>query len=72
MLQELMAELDVTAADTLMVGDTSHDLEMAAAAWVAAVAVTYGAHPREALHALTPLALVDSSEELALWLQANA
>ena len=71
MLQELMAELDVTADDTLMIGDTSHDLQMAAAAGVAAVAVTYGAHPREALHALMPLALVDSSEELALWLQAN-
>jgi phosphoglycolate phosphatase len=72
MLHELMEELDAAPASTLMIGDTSHDLQMAAAAGVAAIAVGYGAHPREALRALAPLALVDSSEELARWLQANA
>ncbi|MCU0897180.1 MAG: HAD-IA family hydrolase [Burkholderiales bacterium] len=72
MLHELMEELDGAPETTLMIGDTSHDLRMAAAAGVPALAVTYGAHPHETLRALAPLALVASSEELAKWLQANA
>jgi len=72
MLLELMAELDAEPARTLMIGDTSHDLQMAAAAGVAAVAVSYGAHRGEALAALDPLALVHSTAELAAWLATNA
>jgi phosphoglycolate phosphatase len=72
MLLALMAALDADPARTLMVGDTSHDLQMAAAAGVAAVAVSYGAHPGASLAALAPLALVDSTTELAAWLAANA
>ena len=72
MLLELMAELDTDPALTLMIGDTSHDLQMAANAGVAAVAVSYGAHPGDALAALDPLALVHSTAELAAWLAANA
>lgn len=72
MLLELMEELDARPERTLMVGDTSHDLAMAAAAGVAAVAVSYGAHPRAALAGHAPLALLDSSAELARWLDANA
>ena len=49
MLLELMAELQLGAADMLMIGDTSHDLGMAKSAGVDAVAVTYGAHPEESL-----------------------
>ena len=45
MLLELMDELAAAApASALMIGDTSHDLEMARSAGVDAVAVTYGAH----------------------------
>jgi phosphoglycolate phosphatase len=72
MLLELMAELGADPGRTLMIGDTSHDLHMAAAAGVAAVAVSYGAHAGEALAALDPLALVHSTAELAAWLAANA
>lgn len=72
MLLELMAELDTDPALTLMIGDTSHDLQMAANAGVAAVAVSYGAHAGDALAALEPLALVHSTAELAAWLAANA
>jgi len=72
MLHELMEELDVAADRTVMIGDTSHDLLMASNAGVAAVAVSYGAHPRESLAALQPLALIDSTTELAAWLAANA
>jgi phosphoglycolate phosphatase len=55
-----------------MVGDTSHDVQMAHNARVAAVAVTYGAHPRSGLEALLPLGCVDTVEELAAWLKQNA
>jgi phosphoglycolate phosphatase len=72
MLLALMETLDAAPGRTLMVGDTSHDLQMAAAAGVAAVAVSYGAHPGASLAAFAPLALVDSTAELAAWLAANA
>jgi phosphoglycolate phosphatase len=72
MLLELMAQLEIDPGRTLMIGDTSHDLNMAAAAGVAAVAVSYGAHAGGALAALGPLALVHSTAELAAWLAANA
>ena len=58
MLLELMAELALEKHELLMIGDTSHDLGMARNAGVDAVAVTYGAHPPESLHALAPRACV--------------
>ena len=72
MLLELMDELATTPDRTLMIGDTAHDLVMAANAGVAAVAVGYGAHPPEQLEALGPLALANSTAELAAWLDAHA
>lgn len=72
MLNELLAELDVSASAALMIGDTSHDLEMARDATVDAVAVTYGAHPESALRAHAPLACVDSVAALNRWLTQNA
>jgi phosphoglycolate phosphatase len=72
MLIELMDELGATTERTLMIGDTAHDLLMAANAGVAAVAVGYGAHPVEELVALGPLALARSTAELAAWLDENA
>lgn len=71
MLLELMSELGVGPARTLMIGDTTHDLEMARAAGVAAVAVTHGAHPRADLARHSHLAMVDSTFELAQWLRSN-
>lgn len=72
MLIELMEELGANRAATLMIGDTVHDLRMAAAAGVAAVAVSHGAHPKPSLVAQQPLACVDNTEELAQWLARNA
>lgn len=72
MLHELMAELDATVEATLMIGDTTHDLNMAKNAGVAAVGVTHGAHPAEELLALMPLACVNSTAELDQWLLQNA
>ena len=67
MLHELAAELRVRPEAMLMVGDTTHDLQMAAAAGSAAIAVSYGAHPRAELERLQPLAICDSVAALRGW-----
>jgi phosphoglycolate phosphatase len=72
MLHYLMDRLAVDAGSTLMIGDTTHDLELARAAGAEAVAVAYGAHPPEGLARLSPRATVHSVTELRAWLTANA
>jgi len=72
MLQELMQVLEAPRERALMIGDTSHDVQMAAAAGVDAVAVCYGAHAGVDLRALEPRACVDTVEELRRWLASNA
>jgi len=68
MLQDLAGLLQTAPHRMMMVGDTTHDLQMAEAAGVAAVAVTHGAHPASLLREAGPLALLDSLEELQRWL----
>ncbi len=72
MLQAVIESLTATPACTLMIGDTTHDLEMAQAAGVAALAVTYGAHDREALLQKQPLAIMDTPPALRAWLAQHA
>jgi len=72
MLLEIMDELGVPQAKTLMIGDTSHDLQMASNAGVSSVGVSYGAHPRGGLLELSPLACADSFGELSRWLSDHA
>lgn len=72
MLQELMAEFDVAPERLLMIGDTTHDLQMAVNAGCASVGVSYGAHEPDAFHALQPLAVAHSVRELHDWLLHNA
>jgi phosphoglycolate phosphatase len=72
MLLELMDELGMQPAQVLMIGDTTHDLQMAINAGVDAVGVSYGAHPEEQLRALNPLALLGDFHGLRAWLKANA
>ena len=64
MLRDICDELGVDAGETLMVGDTVYDLGMARAAGAGAIAVTYGAHPRDELESRAPLAVVDTVAEL--------
>jgi phosphoglycolate phosphatase len=72
MLRELMAELGVPAERTLMVGDTTHDLQLAANAGAASVGVSYGAHEPAGFAALGPLHVAHSVEDLSAWLLAHA
>ena len=72
MLLELMKETGHSRNQTLMIGDTSHDLEMARAAEVDSLAVTYGAHPEDGLRAFSPTGCVATVRELKAWLTQNA
>jgi phosphoglycolate phosphatase len=71
MLLELMEELDADPKGVLMIGDTSHDMEMARAAGVDGLAVTYGAHPEIELRACAARGCVESVEALGRWLSEN-
>ena len=68
MLRDLSETLQVPPARMVMIGDTTHDVGMAKAAGAACVAVLYGAHEPDALHASGADAVVGSVAELAGWL----
>jgi phosphoglycolate phosphatase len=68
MLQELTRELGQDMRRTVMVGDTTHDLQMAVNAGAAGIAVEFGAHPVEQLRALNPVFVAASIGELHQWL----
>jgi phosphoglycolate phosphatase len=68
MLLELMAELGVAPDRTLMIGDTTHDLQMAVNAGVAAVGVSFGAHDHDSFSALNPLHVAHDTSDLHAWL----
>jgi phosphoglycolate phosphatase len=72
MLEYLMRVLDADHTATLMIGDTTHDMEMAKNASVARLAVAYGAHCREELLHYAPLACLDAFSELRAWLRQHA
>jgi phosphoglycolate phosphatase len=71
MLQQLMSEFGVDPARTLMIGDTSHDLQLAINAGTASVAVSYGAHEADAFSRLAPLHVAHSTTDLHDWLLAH-
>jgi phosphoglycolate phosphatase len=72
MLFELMDELAVSVERTLMVGDTTHDVQLALNAGVDVLAVSFGAHPADQLRALNPLGLMNDVGQLRTWLKDNA
>ena len=71
MMHELMAELGTTAQRTLMVGDTTHDLQMALNAGCPSLGVSYGAHTPDAFAALKPLHIAHSVQDMHDWLLEN-
>lgn len=72
MLQELTRELGQDMRRTVMIGDTTHDLLMASNAGAAGVAVQYGAHPLEQLHACEHVYSAATVAQLHGWLTENA
>lgn len=71
MLHELMAEFDVPPERLLMIGDTSHDLQMARNAGCASVGVAYGAHDGASLVQYAPLHVAASVSDLHHWILKN-
>ncbi len=72
MLLELMAQFQVAPERTLMIGDTTHDLLMAARAGCASVGVSYGAHDSAAFADLSPKFVAHSVAELHRWMHDHA
>lgn len=72
MLLELMTQFGTEKRRTLMVGDTTHDLQLALNAGCACVAVSYGAHEPESFDRLKPLFVAHSVPQLKQWLLENA
>jgi phosphoglycolate phosphatase len=72
MLQQLMREFGTEPGRTLMIGDTTHDLQMAANAGCARVGVSYGAHESGEFNTLEPLYVAHSVRDLHGWLLHNA
>ena len=72
MLYRLLEELDVAPEKALMIGDTTHDMQMARAAGMDRLAVAHGAHDACELLEYEPLACVQDCGELARWLAENA
>jgi phosphoglycolate phosphatase len=72
MLHELMSEFGVKPERTLMIGDTTHDLQMALNAGCASVGVSYGAHEPSAFEQLKPRVVAHSVQELQRWLLDHA
>jgi phosphoglycolate phosphatase len=72
MLLELMDEFGVEPSRTLMIGDTTHDLQLAANAGVASIGVSYGAHDHGAFSAFAPLHVAHSVSQLHDWLVRHA
>ncbi|SHE65513.1 phosphoglycolate phosphatase [Microbulbifer donghaiensis] len=67
MLRELLVETGRAVDDAVMVGDTVYDLEMAAAAGMASIGVSYGVHTPERLETLRPRVIIDHFSELLRW-----
>lgn len=68
MLQQIMQTLAVEPAQTLMIGDTEYDMQLARNARAHPVAVSYGVHERSRLQLHNPLTCLDRMSDLNPWL----
>lgn len=72
MLDALMDVAVVTPERTLMIGDSTYDLQMAQNAGVHCLAVTFGAHASEQLLEYHPKEIFKQFSDLSEWLLNNA
>ncbi len=68
MLNQIMHQVGADPGQTLMIGDTEYDMEMARNAGAHPVAVSYGVHEVERLQRHAPLTCLDRITELGDWL----
>ena len=66
MLQQILSELNLSAEQVLMVGDTIYDMAMAEAINMDRIGVSFGVHSADRLQKHNPLAVIDSLDELLL------
>lgn len=71
MLEQIMDALGAMPGETLMVGDTEYDMQLAANARTDALAVGYGAHSRERLMRHGPLGCLANVREIPVWLSRS-
>ncbi|MDY6828042.1 MAG: HAD-IA family hydrolase [Pseudomonadota bacterium] len=64
MVEELLAAMGAVPEDAVLVGDSTHDMAMAAAAGVAAIGVSYGACTAQRLSAFKPIVVVNDADAL--------
>lgn len=68
MIEELMDFCGVTPKETLMIGDTEYDLQMAHNAGADSLAISHGAHGVKTLRACLPRGIVDDLHQVEQWL----
>lgn len=71
MLEEVMEVLGCKPAETLMIGDTEYDMEMALNAGTAGLAVSYGVHELERLQRHNPVGHIDQLSDLQPWIDRH-
>lgn len=71
MLEYIMEVTGSEPAETLMIGDTEYDMEMASNASAHALAVSYGVHELERLQKHNPVGVIDALADLQSWLQSR-
>jgi len=70
MIEELMDYCGVTPKETLMIGDTEYDLQMAHNAGADSLGISHGAHGIDTLQACQPRDIVDNLHQVEQWLLA--
>ena len=71
MLYEILNELNFSASQSLMIGDSTHDLKMANNANMQCIGVTHGVHDAATLEKHNPLTCLTNITELSGYLNHN-
>jgi phosphoglycolate phosphatase len=71
MLMELLEYTAIDPINTVMVGDTVYDMQMASNAGVDGLAVSYGVHSSSQLKTANPIGILNSFDEVCQWLINN-
>jgi phosphoglycolate phosphatase len=72
MIERLLSATGFDQAESVMIGDTTHDMELAKNAGIRAIAVSYGAHPLDALQRHKPVFVASTALELSSWIRRQA
>lgn len=67
MLEQLLTEFSAHPSESVMVGDTEYDMEMARSIKMPRIAVSYGAHHVDRLRPYEPELSMDRFDELLAW-----